>query len=481
MSADPPPSCFQTNVATAHSFCAVTAYFCSVVMFTSTLDLVTAPVETLTKSLPVEYAIRVSHEGLCYDDCNTWFHSDCQQKRPESSSSALDACKVSWIGCLCNCPNYNSVFSYHSYTESTNYCHPLSSLSPSEINLSSVTQPSSPGPPLASSSPHRQARRAKAPYIPRPLRLLNVNFQNKTPEFWNLVDSTKPDIIIIGTESWLTPDVHNSEIFPPQLIGKFHIFRRDREQTLGGGVFIAVSNDYICTRVPELETNCEIIWVKFNIVGCKTLYICAYYNPSEGDEVSLSNFDMSIRRICNRSASHIWIAGDINIPGFDWRNNFLKPSCNYPELTRKSVDSLSDNNLTQLITEPTRGPSTLDVFITSNETLISNTQVIPGLSDHEIVYVKGDIKPIIHRQKRRKVTFYKKADWEGLRQHMANFTESFLVTDDSDLTADDLWQCFRVELNTASVKFISHKLAKSRNGLPYLTKDIKRLMRKRDK
>jgi len=310
-----------------------------------------------------------------------------------------------------------------------------------------------------------------------------LNFQsikNKTPEFWNLVDSTKPDIII-GTESWLTPDVHNSEIFPPQLIGKFHIFRCVREHTLGGGVFIAVSNDYVCTRVPELVTNCEIIWVKLNIVGFKTLYICAYYNPIEGDEVSLSNFDMSIRRICNRSASHIWIAGDMNIPGFDWRNNCLKPSCNYPELTRKFVDSLSDSNLTQLITEPTRGASTLDLFITNNETLISKTQVIPGLSDHEIVYVEGDIKPIIHRQKRCEDPFYKKADWEGLRQHMANFTESFLATDGSDLTADDLWQCFRVELNTASGKFIPHKLAKSRNGLPYLTKDIKRLMRKRDK
>ena len=57
-----------------------------------------------------------------------------------------------------------------------------------------------------------------------------------------------------------------------------------------------------------------------------------------------------------------------------------------------------------------------------------------------------------------------------------------LATDaDIDLTADVLWQCFRVELNTATEKFIPHKFAKSRNGLPYLTKDIKHLMRKRDK
>ena len=58
---------------------------------------------------------------------------------------------------------------------------------------------------------------------------------------------------------------------------------------------------------------------------------------------------------------------------------------------------------------------------------------------------------------------------------MTNFTESFLTTDDSDQTADDLWCNFCVELNMATKKFIPHKLANSRNGLPYLTKDIKRL------
>ena len=97
------------------------------------------------------------------------------------------------------------------------------------------------------------------------------------------------------------------------------------------------------------------------------------------------------------------------------------------------------------------------------------------------MYVEGDIKLIIHRQKRRQVPLYKKADWEGLRQHMASFTESFLASDNSDLTADGLWCKFCVELNAATKKFIPHKLTKSRNGLPYLTKDLKRLMRKRDK
>ena len=96
------------------------------------------------------------------------------------------------------------------------------------------------------------------------------------------------------------------------------------------------------------------------------------------------------------------------------------------------------------------------------------------------MYVEGDFKPIVNRKKRRQVSLYKNANWEGLKQHMTNFTELFLTTDDSDQTADDLWCNFCVELNVATKKFIPHKLANTRNGLPYLTKDFKRLI-KRDK
>ena len=160
---------------------------------------------------------------------------------------------------------------------------------------------------------------------------------------------------------WLTPVVHNYEIFSPQKI--------DREHTSGRGVFIALSNEYICTHEPELEADCKIIWIKLNVVESKILHICAYYNPNESDEASLASFDMSIRRICNGTVSHIWIAGDMNIPGLDLRKNCLKPSLQYPELTRKFFNSVGDNNLIQLITEPSWGPNTLDLFITNNETL----------------------------------------------------------------------------------------------------------------
>jgi hypothetical protein len=59
---------------------------------------------------------------------------------------------------------------------------------------------------------------------------------NKTVEFWNLVDTYNPDVVI-GKESWLTEDISNAEIFRAD----FTTFRRDRSAR-GGGVFICVKN-----------------------------------------------------------------------------------------------------------------------------------------------------------------------------------------------------------------------------------------------
>ena len=73
-------------------------------------------------------------------------------------------------------------------------------------------------------------------------------------ELHTIIDSAKPDIIL-GNESWLTPDIKNSEIFPDS----FDAIRKDRVGDAHGGVFIAFRRDLLCTENPELDTECEIV------------------------------------------------------------------------------------------------------------------------------------------------------------------------------------------------------------------------------
>ena len=45
------------------------------------------------------------------------------------------------------------------------------------------------------------------------------------------------------------------------------------------------------------------------------------------------------------------------------------------------------------MTSPTRGQNILDLFFTTNSTLVDNVSIIPGLSDHDIVLAKVNAKP----------------------------------------------------------------------------------------
>jgi hypothetical protein len=64
--------------------------------------------------------------------------------------------------------------------------------------------------------------------------------------------------VIVCTETWLNSDIENGEIFSQDIAKKFNVIRRDREHIKGGGVFIAVSSDPVCSREYKLETDCEI-------------------------------------------------------------------------------------------------------------------------------------------------------------------------------------------------------------------------------
>ncbi len=69
------------------------------------------------------------------------------------------------------------------------------------------------------------------------LVLLQVNCRSiysTALEIWNLVDTYNPDIII-GTVSWLSEDIGNTELFRED----FKTFRRDRHTPGGGVLFVS--------------------------------------------------------------------------------------------------------------------------------------------------------------------------------------------------------------------------------------------------
>lgn len=219
----------------------------------------------------------------------------------------------------------------------------------------------------------------------------------------------KPDILI-GTETWLSDAVTDNEVFPDI----FTIYRKDRGRK-GGGVLIAVRNSLKSYLVPELSTECEMIWVGVKLHGRKTLYLCSYYRPNVADEDSLRKLGESLDKATKFPNAHFLIGGDFNFPDWDWATMSLKPKPVHPRLHNSFIDMIHDHGLEQLVMESTRLKNTLDLFLTNSPQLIPRVEVIPGLSDHNIPYCEINIATQKIRQSPRKIPLYKKADWESMK------------------------------------------------------------------
>ena len=58
----------------------------------------------------------------------------------------------------------------------------------------------------------------------------------------------------------------------------------------------------------------------------------------------------------------------------------------YPSIHHKFTEILDDNGLAQIVGEPTRDTNILDLIATNQPSSFRRTEIIPGVSDHEIVY-----------------------------------------------------------------------------------------------
>ena len=139
-----------------------------------------------------------------------------------------------------------------------------------------------------------------------------------------------------------------------------------------------------------------MIWVQIQVIGASHLYVGAFYRPPDIDNPEyLSHLDASLSRI--PEGAHVWFGGDFNLADINWTDNSVCPSATKPALCSQLIDITNDPFLQQLVTEPIRitetTESNLDLFFTNNSSLISNVEVIPGISDHEVVYIEASLRP----------------------------------------------------------------------------------------
>ena len=362
---------------------------------------------------------------------------------------------------MCDSPNYSTIlFDLHDVVSEDNHskANDMSYDSIDSFDSEGIPSPKLTSSPIKS-KPTRQTKN-------RPLRIVNVNCQslnNKKDRFLNLTDSTKPDVII-ATETWIHSESLSAEFFSTH----YEVHRRDRPDKKGGGVLIAVNSEYANSRVKDLEpTSSESLWVKIDSPKSKAIYIGACYRPEHNDLTTIDDLNTSLEKICGRPNNITILGGDFNFPGWDWKNNRLKPNTNYSTIHHQFGDMLHHHGLTQVVTEPTRGENVLDLIATNCPNQVNRLEVIPGISDHEVVYVELEATPCRRKQVPRLVPIYSRADWPKLKEHAAIIADTIRNTK-TNATVDQLWETFKSLLLEGVSKFIPHRRTKTKDSCPGL-------------
>lgn len=207
--------------------------------------------------------------------------------------------------------------------------------------------------------------------------MCHLNVQSLLPkieEVKTFLLSLKRPVILGISETWLNSSVQDGEI---ELSG-FDLFRRDRG-TRGGRILVFVSSCCRSWRRRDLEMDgVEAIWMEVHSKG-KTMLVCNIYRPPNSSAAAMRDIACTIEKAA-MERKELVVMGDLNC-------NMLTQNSDSDHLLLIA----QENNLTQLISEPTRvaanSETLIDVLLSSEPNAFTNTGVLPLTgSDHLMIF-----------------------------------------------------------------------------------------------
>ncbi|KAK4830538.1 hypothetical protein QYF61_011676 [Mycteria americana] len=129
------------------------------------------------------------------------------------------------------------------------------------------------------------------------------------------------------------------------------------------------------------RTRVECLWVRIRGKANKAdIVVGVCYRPPNQDEETDELFYKQLGE-ASRSLALV-LVGDFNLPDVCWKYNTAERN-----QSRRFLERVADNFLTQLVSEPTREGAPLDLLFTNREGLVSDVMVggCLGQSDHEMI------------------------------------------------------------------------------------------------
>ena len=279
--------------------------------------------------------------------------------------------------------------------------------------------------------------------------------------------------ILCINETWLHHDVVTSEVIDES---QYVVFRKDRAGKRGGGVLFAAKPELCPLRLPDLENKSELIWAEVTVNKSRILIGSVYRSPSnsecDNDEIIKSLQNAS--HVSNKYDACV-LTGDCNLQ-IDWSGIAPQP---LNPIANSFLSTFYDFVPHQLVKTPTREingtASILDLFLCDNLDLVHKVEVVPGVSDHHAILASLNFKIPTYNGIRRKVYNYARADWNKLNnlflQYLPNNFDLLNINESWSLWESTFWSCVD--------QCIPKKLVKPHGALPWFTRKISSLIKKR--
>jgi hypothetical protein len=307
--------------------------------------------------------------------------------------------------------------------------------------------------------------------LPHHLSVIHYNVQSLQHKIDIVISELGSFDVLAFTETWLNASIPSSDL----LIPNFHNpLRKDRTGDSHGGVILYIKDSIPCLRRPDLElNNLESIWVELKLPGRKNILLSVFYRPPNSDNIYNTLLESSIGLAVDTDISDIIIVGDFNM------------NTSIPSSQRKIASLCQQNNLTQLITEPTNftehSASTIDLLFVSKPDSVITSGVGEPFLDQNIRY-HCPIFGIFRYSKPKSKIFprivwnYNRADFDLLRQKLVDIDWNSIKDDNIDLYA----KTFSDVLNNISCQCIpNRKVSINTQDPPWLNGLIKKKIRQR--
>jgi hypothetical protein len=276
---------------------------------------------------------------------------------------------------------------------------------------------------------------------------------NKMSLLRSYVNEYSPLVVCI-TESWGNDGVDDAFFSLPS----FTLYRCDRQNSVGGGVLIYVSDTLPSVLVSRFSLDgSEAVACRITL-SPKThhsdLILCCVYRPPSYDLRESRLLDY-ISGVVSTSSKFFVLCGDFNCPEIHW------PGCKKAPVQSLPLVNWSLNHfLIQYVSAPTRPASqtVLDLIFTSVSTPVSEVKINEcfGTSDHALITF-NILTPFTPFVNHCKLPMYSMAKWRLYLRVLINSRWPI----SGKFTVSEAWTIFRSNILHAAASAIPVKVKQS--------------------